>query len=127
MTTGRPSYLNFHKEEYWWQRDVDYRENPHLYKVGKGEQGVLICQRYKSEIAKYWRFRTAQLAEASSTKIYELFIQYLQNDDFVGADMARKYLQMGFTRSRRYANYRGGKKYDHSNYRDWETDRKSGV
>ena len=32
--------------------------------------------------------------------------------DFVGADMARKYLQMGFTRARRYANHPGGKKYD---------------
>jgi hypothetical protein len=32
--------------------------------------------------------------------------------------MARKYLQMGFTRSRRYANYKGGRKYDaNNNYR----------
>ncbi len=41
----------------------------------------------------------------------------MKDDDFVGADMARKYLQMGFTRSRRYANYKGGQKYnpkDHS-------------
>ena len=27
-------------------------------------------------------------------------------------DMARKFLQMGYTRARRYANHRGGKKYD---------------
>ena len=27
-------------------------------------------------------------------------------------DMARKFLQMGITRSRRYANHTGGKKYD---------------
>jgi Domain of unknown function (DUF4385) len=26
--------------------------------------------------------------------------------------MARKFLQMGYTRSRRYANYKGGRKYD---------------
>ena len=26
--------------------------------------------------------------------------------------MARKYLQMGYTRSRRYANHKSGKKYD---------------
>ena len=32
--------------------------------------------------------------------------------DFVGADMAKKYLHMGFTRARRYANHRDGKKYD---------------
>jgi hypothetical protein len=30
----------------------------------------------------------------------------------VGADMARKFLQMGYTRARRYANHQGGKKYD---------------
>ncbi|WP_342331939.1 DUF4385 family protein [Pedobacter sp. FW305-3-2-15-E-R2A2] len=29
--------------------------------------------------------------------------------------MARKYLQMGYTRARRYANYKGGKKYDKTN------------
>jgi hypothetical protein len=26
--------------------------------------------------------------------------------------MARKFLQMGYTRARRYANYRSGRKYD---------------
>lgn len=37
--------------------------------------------------------------------------------------MARKYLQMGFTRARRYANYRGGKKYDkENNYKQLERD-----
>ena len=33
-------------------------------------------------------------------------------DDFPGADMARKFLQMGWTRARRYANHKGGRKYD---------------
>ena len=37
--------------------------------------------------------------------------RYLEAGDFVGADMARKFLQMGFTRARRYANHKGGKKY----------------
>lgn len=41
-----------------------------------------------------------------------MFEAYLKQNDFVGADMARKYLQMGYTRSRRYANYKGGRKYD---------------
>jgi hypothetical protein len=40
-----------------------------------------------------------------------MFLNYLQQNDFVGADLARKYLQMGFTRARRYTNYKGGKKY----------------
>lgn len=106
------SYLNFDKGTYAWQPKVDYCQHPELYHVGKGEQGVLICEPYKSEIGQYWRFKTEAIARESSEKIYELFLSYLAADDFVGADMARKYLQMGFTRARRYANYKGGKKYD---------------
>ncbi|ALA61682.1 hypothetical protein AL573_02965 [Rickettsia amblyommatis] len=45
-------------------------------------------------------------------EIYEIFLKSLEDNDFVGADMMRKYLQMGFTRSRRYANYKGGQKYN---------------
>ena len=43
---------------------------------------------------------------------YKMFLAYLKDDEFVGADMARKFLQMGYTRARRYANYKGGRKYD---------------
>lgn len=41
-----------------------------------------------------------------------MFLAYLAAGDFVGVDMARKFLQMGYTRARRYANHKGGKKYD---------------
>ena len=111
MTAG-PSYLNFKPEDYPWKPGVNYRLHPEAYRVGKGEQGVLICEPYKSEIGPHWRFRDVAAAANSSETIYSLFLEYLSNDDFVGADMARKYLQMGFTRARRYANYKGGKKYD---------------
>ena len=40
-----------------------------------------------------------------------MFLEYLDKDDFVGADMARKFIQMGYTRSRRYANHKSGRKY----------------
>jgi len=72
----------------------------------------LICKPYKQEIGAFWRFKTPDIAIESSEKIYDMFLNYLSLDDFVGADMARKYLQMGYTRARRYANYKGGKKYD---------------
>lgn len=107
-----PSYLHFDIKSYAWKPDVDYRAHPEAYQVGKGEQGVLICQPYKSEIGQHWRFKTLAIATDSSSKIFEMFKDYLEAGDFVGSDMARKYLQMGFTRARRYANYKGGKKYD---------------
>jgi hypothetical protein len=110
-----PSYLNFDVSKYAWKPDVDYRENPEKYKVGKGEQGVLICEPYKSEIGPFWRFKNPEIAKESAEKIYQLFETYLSNNEFVGADLARKYLQMGYTRARRYANYKGGKKYNANN------------
>ena len=108
----KPSYLDFDNASYAWKPDVDYRQTPEAYRVGKGEQRVLICQPYKREINPHWRFKTPEIAKESSAKITELFLGYLEAGDFVGADMARKYLQMGYTRARRYANYKGGKKYD---------------
>ena len=40
-----------------------------------------------------------------------MFCDYKEQQDFIGMDMARKFLEMGFTRSRRYANHPSGKKY----------------
>jgi hypothetical protein len=116
----KPSYLGFDRSQYHWRGDVDYRAQPERYRVGKGEQGVLICEPYKGELVAHWRFRTPEVARASSRAIYGLFLKYLDEGDFVGADMARKFLQMGFTRARRYANYEGGRKYDPADRRPLE-------
>ena len=91
---------------------IDFRQHPELYRVGKGEQGVLLVEPYKSEILPHWRFKTVAEAKKSSVKIYKMFLAYLKAEDFPGADMARKFLQMGWTRARRYANHKGGRKYD---------------
>jgi hypothetical protein len=90
---------------------LDYRAHPERYRVGIGEQGVLTVQPYKSEILPHWRFSTPDIARESSDKIYALFLDYKAKNDFIGMDMARKFLQMGMTRARRYSNHTGGKKY----------------
>lgn len=93
-------------------RTLNLREQPELYRVGKGEMGVLLVQPYKSEILPHWRFKTPDIARESSEKIYQLFLDYKATGDFIGMDMARKFLQMGYTRARRYANHATGQKYD---------------
>lgn len=85
-----------------------------LYRIGRGEQGVLMCRPYAEDICKHWRFKDVDTARKSSTKIYEMYCDYKRQKDFIGMDMARKFLEMGFTRSRRYANHKDGKKYDSS-------------
>ena len=110
---------------------TDFREHPERYRVGRGEQGVLLVEPYKSELLPHWRFRTPEIAEASARRLYEAFLGYKAAADFVGMDMARKFLQMGFTRARRYANHPSGRKYDPETGEalpraaDWDTSEKA--
>ncbi len=102
-------------KEFDYQQDfktTDFRQHPERYQVGRGEQGVLMVEPYKSEILPHWRFKTPAIADASAKEIMKLFEAYREKDDFVGMDMARKFIQMGYTRARRYANHKGGRKYD---------------
>jgi len=82
-----------------------------LYRIGRGEQGVLLVRPYTEDICQYWRFKNEVTARKSALKIYQMFLDYTREGDFIGMDMARKFLEMGFTRARRYANHSSGKKY----------------
>ncbi len=53
---------------------IDFRKHPELYRVGKGEQGVLLVEPYKSEILPHWRFKTPNMARVSANKIYKMFL-----------------------------------------------------
>jgi Domain of unknown function (DUF4385) len=90
---------------------INFRRHPELYRIGRGEQGVLSVEPYKSEILPHWRFRTLEVARKSAETIYSLYLGYKSEKDFVGMDMARKFLQMGWTRSLRYFNHKSGRKY----------------
>lgn len=83
-----------------------------LYRIGRGEQGVLLVRPYTDDICRHWRFKDVDTARKSAAKIYEMYCDYKRQKDFVGMDMARKFLEMGFTRARRYANHKSGRKYD---------------
>jgi hypothetical protein len=91
--------------------EINFRETPQLYIYDHTEKGVLLIEPYKSELLPHWRFKTPEIARQSSAKIYEMFLEYKRQNDFVGMDMARKFLQMGITRARRYANHPSGRKY----------------
>ena len=92
-------------------RTLNFRLCPEIYRVGKGEQGVLMVEPYKSEILPNWRFKAPPEARKSALAIARLFRGYKKAGEFVGMDMARKFLQMGYTRARRYANHASGRKY----------------
>jgi hypothetical protein len=73
--------------------------------------GVLSFEPYKSLILPYWAFRTVPIAQKSAEVLWSIFESYVDRGDLVGADMTRKFIQMGMTRAKRYANHKGGRKY----------------
>lgn len=92
--------------------DTDFREHPEAYEIGRGEQGVFKIQPYKDELLPLWTITSLEDAEAGAAAIYDRFEAYRDAGEFPGMDLARKYLQMGWTRALRYAKYPGGRKYD---------------
>ncbi len=118
--------------------ELDYKsldftdaETRKLYRIGRGEQGVLLVRPYTDDICAHWRFVNETAARKSSAKIYEMFLGFKTKGDFIGMDMARKFLEMGFTRARRYANHSSGRKYDQTSGKvrpqeeDWRTSTKA--
>ena len=75
------------------------------------EKNIFAPSPYKDLLLPHWRFATPAAAKASAEQIYEFFLVFEAREDFVGADNARKFLQMGMTRAGRYANFKGGRKY----------------
>ena len=104
--------LEFNYDLNYKELDFTDEETRKLYRIGRGEQGVLLVRPYTDDICAHWRFKTPEIAVKSSNKIFAMYLDYRDEKDFIGMDMCRKFLEMGFTRSRRYANHRDGKKYD---------------
>jgi len=94
-------------------KNIDFKDerNRKLYRIGRGEQGVLLVRPYTNVICDHWRFKTPDEAVKSSNKIFAMYLDYRDEGDFIGMDMCRKFLEMGFTRARRYANHNSGRKY----------------
>ena len=113
--------------------DLDFTdpETRKLYRIGRGEQGVLLVRPYTNDICAHWRFVDETTARKSADKIYQMFCEFRTKRDFIGMDMARKFLEMGFTRARRYANHSSGRKYDKTSgkvrpqEKDWRTSTKA--
>ncbi|GAM88818.1 hypothetical protein ANO11243_068520 [Dothideomycetidae sp. 11243] len=93
---------------------LDFTELRMSYQIGRGETGVLTFEPYKSLLLPLWRFKTPAIATKSSRDLWRQFEHYGRKGDFVGMDMSRKFIQMGMTRAKRYANHKGGRKYKSS-------------
>ena len=92
--------------------DCDFRAHPERYRHTNDERGVFKIEPYKSELLPDWTIADLEPSATAAQTIHDRYREYRDEGEFVGMDMARKYLQMGYTRAMRYAKYPGGRKYD---------------
>ena len=119
MTENGPVRGDVSEVEDGPEYDLDFREHPERYRHTPDERGAFKIEPYKSELLPLWGVATLDDAEEGAAAIHGRYREYREAGEFVGMDMARKYLQMGWTRAMRYAKYPGGKKYE----RDDDSDR----
>ena len=65
-------------------KNFNYRINPEYYIYFSSLKGISEVEPYNNEI---------KLIENDSLKVYNLFLEYIKNNDLIGGDMVRKYIQ----------------------------------
>ena len=113
----KPTYIDFDSDKFKKEISSGY--------TTRGEIGVLSYP-YSKKISQLWQFKTPELAATSSKAIYkkcseliEKAVEQLENNsrsdyilyNFVRADICRKFLLMGYTRSMRYYYHKSGTKW----------------
>ena len=57
-------------------KNTVFRPNDTRYRIGRGEQGVLLVRPYTDVICKHWRFKTIKQAKKSAEYIYNMYADY---------------------------------------------------
>ena len=65
-------------------------------------------QRYKLELTPYYLTKNEESCDLSANHIYGKFLNYIDEDDYVGASLAKKFLQRGSWRCRQMG-YKGNR------------------
>ena len=52
-------------------------------------------QRYKLELTPYYLAKNEESCDLSATHLYGKFLNYIDEDDYVGASLAKRFLKIG--------------------------------
>jgi len=115
----KPTYVDFDHKKFQKKLSTSYDL--------RSEVGVLSYN-YSKKIAPLWHFKTPKMAKKSSAEIYDICVKLLKKTaqqildkntssieepfyNFIKADICRKFLLMGYTRSMRYYYHKTGTKW----------------
>lgn len=69
-----------------------------------------VLKEYRNDILTLWNVKTLERADVSSYLIYGKFLNFLEQEDFTGAKLAKQFLRMGKVSCRGWKD-NGFKKY----------------
>ena len=78
-------------------RCIDFRKHPEKYDIGRGEQGVLLAEPYKSELLPHWRFAMPEKAVEQLSDIRDKKQEYFLYLTLDGANhlIAKRIITIG--------------------------------
>jgi len=97
-----------------YSKEVNYKKDPEEYDTSTGVSGVFSVSPYKDQLIKDFTFKNVKQSRKSAKNLYNKFKLYREKMDFIGMDMTRKFLELGYLQSLRFSKFPGGKKYTKS-------------
>jgi hypothetical protein len=82
--------LKYRKKLKFPNNKINYKINPEYYLYISNEKSTIEIEPYKTLIYKF---------EDDCNKLFELFLDFINNNDLIGADMIRKYIQLGINKN----------------------------
>jgi len=83
--------LKYRKKLKFPNNKINYKINPEYYLYTPNEKYTLEIEPYNTLIYKF---------ENDCNKLFKLFVDYINNNDLIGADMIRKYVQLGIKKNK---------------------------
>ncbi len=89
--------------------DEDIRRS---YRIRGRGTGHMSIEPYRSHLNCMWRFQTVAQARQSANDLWNRFLDYKEHEDFIGMDMALKFIQMGMMCAQQIEDLRHGSTRD---------------
>ena len=87
--------LRYRKKLKFPNDKIDYNKNPEYYIYTTTDNDARLIQPYSNIIIPMFNIDNYKDAKHSCLQIFKLFNNYIKNDDFIGADVFRKFIQLG--------------------------------
>jgi hypothetical protein len=82
--------LRYRKKLKFPNKNTNYETNKENYVYTTNTDGLNIVSPYNDTFLKY---KDSTNSKKDSKELYSLFLEYMKNDDLIGADMTRKFIQ----------------------------------